>query len=57
MKTNLYLNDVLSNLKRVCSPDFLFLYIHENFLKKLWKQKILSLEQLKRFVKKSMKNN
>ena len=57
MKTNLYLNDVLSNLKRGCSPDFPFLYIHENILKKLRKQKILSLKQLKRFVKKFMKNN
>ena len=47
----------MSNFKRVCSSDFPLLYIHKNFLKNLWKQKILYLKQSKWFFKKSMENH
>ena len=42
-------SDFLSNFKLFCSAEFPFWCIHENFLKNIWKQKILCLKQFKRF--------
>ena len=50
MKTeNIVFKWFLSNFNVFCSSDFLFLNIRKNFLKNLWKLKILYLKQFKRF--------
>ena len=50
MKTKvLCLNDFFCNLKLFCYSDFLLLYIHEDLLKNLWKQKYCIENNLKFF--------